>query len=107
MPLLNKTVKQYLDSSEGRLLFSLVREFLEYFGLQYTINVYDPETYCGKEYNYVGRNKLCEELGINTTEPLLGEILRNSINGAFNKSQKVHIKNKIIFFVKNEKKLET
>ncbi|XP_070165893.1 GRIP and coiled-coil domain-containing protein isoform X2 [Polyergus mexicanus] len=87
-PLLNKTVKQYLSNSEGKLLFSLVREFLEYFGLDYTISVYDPETYLGKEYNYVGRNKLCEELGIDSTEPLLGEILKNSINGAFNSSQK-------------------
>ncbi|XP_057338062.1 bromodomain-containing protein DDB_G0270170-like isoform X2 [Microplitis mediator] len=86
-PLLNKTVKQYLGNSEGKLLFSLVREFLEYFGLDYTISVYDPETYIGKEYNYMGRNKLCEKLGINSTEPLLGELLKNSINGAFNNSK--------------------
>lgn len=58
----------------------MVREFLEYFGLDYTISVYDPETYIGKEYNYAGRNKLCEELGINSSEPLLGEILKNNIN---------------------------
>ncbi|XP_029038974.1 uncharacterized protein LOC117607411 isoform X1 [Osmia lignaria lignaria] len=87
-PLLNKTVKQYLANSEGKLLFSLVREFLEYFGLDYTISVYDPETYFGKEYNYVGRNKLCEELGIESNEPLLGEILKNSMNSAFNNTQK-------------------
>ncbi|KAG7200924.1 hypothetical protein KM043_003285 [Ampulex compressa] len=87
-PLLNKTVKQYLANSEGKLLFSLVREFLEYFGLEYTISVYDPETYFGKEYHYVGRNKLCEELGIDSTEPLLGEILKNSINSAFINTQK-------------------
>ncbi|XP_014472120.1 PREDICTED: uncharacterized protein LOC106743097 [Dinoponera quadriceps] len=87
-PLLNKTVKQYLSNSEGKLLFCLVREFLEYFGLDCTISVYDPETYFGKEYNYVGRNKLCEELGIDSTEPLLGEILKNSINGAFNSTLK-------------------
>ncbi|XP_044599265.1 probable serine/threonine-protein kinase DDB_G0276461 isoform X1 [Cotesia glomerata] len=86
-PLLNKTVKQYLANSEGKLLFSLVREFLEYFGLDYTISVYDPETYIGKEYNYMGRNKLCEKLGINSTEPLLGELLKNSINGTFNNSK--------------------
>ncbi|XP_066602921.1 homeobox protein 3-like [Prorops nasuta] len=82
-PLLNKTVKQYLSNAKGKLLFSLVREFLEYFGLEYTISVFDPETYFGKEYNYVGRNKLSEALGINSNEPLLGEILKNSINGAF------------------------
>ncbi|CAK9814812.1 Centrosomal protein 43 [Anthophora quadrimaculata] len=87
-PLLNKTVKQYLANSEGKLLFSLVREFLEYFGLDYTISVYDPETYFGKEYNYSGRNKLCEELGIESNEPLLGEILKSSMNSAFNNTQK-------------------
>ncbi|XP_034942641.1 putative uncharacterized protein DDB_G0293878 [Chelonus insularis] len=86
-PLLNKTVKQYLAKSEGKLLFSLVREFLEYFGLDYTISVYDPETYIGKEYNYMGRKKLCEKLGINSTEPLLGELLKNSINRAFTNSK--------------------
>ena len=92
---MNKSVKEYLSSAEGKLLFSLVREFLEYFGLDYTISVYDPETYFGKEYNYVGRKKLCEELGINSKEPLLGEILKNSINSALNNRQKVfsdHIK---------------
>ncbi|XP_046737526.1 uncharacterized protein LOC124406113 isoform X2 [Diprion similis] len=87
-PLLNKTVKQYLANSEGRLLFSLVREFLEYFGLDYTISVYDPETYAGKEYNYAGRSKLCEELGIVSSEPLLGEILRNHARRSFNISEK-------------------
>lgn len=88
-PLLNKTVKQYLANSEGRLLFSLVREFLEYFGLDYTISVYDPETYSGKEYNYAGRNKLCEELGIVSSEPLLGEILRNHTRRTFKNLQQV------------------
>ncbi|XP_046602424.1 uncharacterized protein LOC107227747 isoform X1 [Neodiprion lecontei] len=87
-PLLNKTVKQYLANTEGRLLFSLVREFLEYFGLDYTISVYDPETYAGKEYNYAGRSKLCEELGIVSSEPLLGEILRTHARRSFNNSEK-------------------
>ncbi|XP_033224471.1 uncharacterized protein LOC117177707 isoform X2 [Belonocnema kinseyi] len=87
-PLLNKTVKQYLESSEGKLLFSLVREFLEYFELDYTISVYDPETHFGKEYNYVGRNKLCEELGISSTKPLLGEILKNHISSVLITPQK-------------------
>ncbi|XP_043273917.1 uncharacterized protein [Venturia canescens] len=87
-PLLNETVKQYLGNEDGKLLFSLVREFLEYFGLDYTISVYDSETYFGKEYNYPGRNKLSEQLGISTNEPLLGEILKSSINGAFNNTQK-------------------
>ncbi|OXU30095.1 hypothetical protein TSAR_004184 [Trichomalopsis sarcophagae] len=87
-PFLNKSIKQYLANSEGKLLFSLVREFLEYFGLDYTISVFEPETYFGKEYNYVGRKKLSEELGINSSEPLLGEILKNTINGALNNTQK-------------------
>ena len=82
-------MKQYLGNTDGKLLFSLVREFLEYFGLDYTISVYDSETYLGKEYNYGGRNKLCEKLGISSSEPLLGEILKSSMNGAFNNTQKV------------------
>ncbi|KAF7991856.1 hypothetical protein HCN44_010657 [Aphidius gifuensis] len=86
-PLLSKTVKQYLENTEGKLLFSLVREFLEYFGLDYTISVYDPETYIGKDYNYIGRNKLSEKLGINTTEPLLGELLKNTLNNIINNKE--------------------
>lgn len=82
-------MKQYLATSEGKLLFSLVREFLEYFGLDYTMSVYDPETYFGKEYNYEGRKKLCEDLGISSKEPLLGEILKNMTNSALNNTQKV------------------
>lgn len=70
-------------------MFSLVREFLEYFGLDYTISVYDPETYSGKEYNYAGRSKLSEELGIVSSEPLLGEILRNHAPRVFRDSQEV------------------
>lgn len=90
-------MKQYLGNPEGKLLFSLVREFLEYFGLDYTISVFDPETYFGKEYSYAGRKKLCEELGIKSGEPLLGEILKNTINGALNNSQKVIITDLLIY----------
>ncbi|XP_014216926.1 uncharacterized protein LOC106645548 [Copidosoma floridanum] len=88
-PFLNKSVKQYLSSSQGKILFSLVREFLEYFGLDYTMSVYDPETYCGKEYNYMGRQKLSEEFGIDSKEPLLGELLKNILNSALNHSHKL------------------
>ncbi|KOX80571.1 FGFR1 oncogene partner [Melipona quadrifasciata] len=92
-PLLNKTVKQYLANSEGKLLFSLVREFLEYFGLDYTISVYDPETYFGKEYNYVGRNKLCEELdkleSISQQSPQLP--INVTITDKKNKETSVHV----------------
>lgn len=86
---MNKKVKQCLENSEGKLLFSLVREFLEYFGLEYTAAVFDPETCSGKDYTYEGREKLCRDLGLNTKEPLLGEILKNTINSALDNSQKV------------------
>ena len=67
----------------------MVREFLEYFNLDYTLSVFDPETYFGKEYNYAGRQNLSEKLGIHSKEPLLGEILKNTINSALNVSEKV------------------
>ena len=72
-----------------------MREFLEYFGLNYTVSVFDPETYFGKDYNYKGRHKLSEELGINSKEPLLGEILKKTINSALN--EKVFIYSKYLF----------
>ncbi|KAL7300470.1 hypothetical protein TKK_0006821 [Trichogramma kaykai] len=87
-PLLNKPVRQYLSKPEGKVLFALVREFLEYFGLDYTLSIFDTETYLGKEYDYNGRKQLGEDLGISTSEPLLGEILKNTINAAVNNIEK-------------------
>ncbi|XP_068918356.1 centrosomal protein 43-like [Tenebrio molitor] len=67
-PLLNKKIKSYLEVPEGQLMFCLVREFLEYFDLDFTVSVYEPESYMGSFYKYEGRQKIIEDLGLKSTE---------------------------------------
>jgi FGFR1 oncogene partner len=59
---INKHLKEFLSSSEGLLVACLVREFLEFFQLDFTLSVFDPETAQGKYYNYGGRSKLMKDL---------------------------------------------
>lgn len=46
------------------MITCLVREFLEYFGFDYTLSVFDPETGQGKEFIYPGRAKLANQIGL-------------------------------------------
>jgi hypothetical protein len=58
------------------------REFLEFFSLDFTLSVFDPETNIGKDFAYWGRDKLIEALGltelVDTRTPLLSEVMRPS-----------------------------
>ena len=60
----------------------LYREFLEFFDLDFTLAVFDPETNIGKDFRYRGRSKLIDALGltelVDTKLPLLNEIMRLS-----------------------------
>jgi len=57
-------LKEFLSSDEGSLIACLVREFLEFFQLDFTLSVFDPETVQGKYYKYGGRSKLMKDLHI-------------------------------------------
>ena len=46
--LVNTKLTNYLNTTNGRLVASLVREFLEFFNLDYTLAVFDPETNIGQ-----------------------------------------------------------
>lgn len=59
---INRHLKEFLSSNEGSLVACLVREFLEFFQLDFTLSVFDPETAQGKYYNYGGRSKLIKDL---------------------------------------------
>ncbi|KAK7792518.1 hypothetical protein R5R35_009926 [Gryllus longicercus] len=86
----NKTFKNFIKTSEGMLLTQLVREFLEFFELDFTLSVFDPETSYGKDYEYVGRNTLLKELKMKNVNgssgPLLAQILK--IAGSQNEPDK-------------------
>ncbi|XP_046392470.1 centrosomal protein 43-like [Ischnura elegans] len=77
-PFLNQPLRDFLSTSEGELVSCLVREFLEYFHLDYTLSVFDQETYHEKEYHYMGREKLCQDLKIRSDAngPLLADVLQ-------------------------------
>jgi len=78
----NQALTNFLSSTSGRLIFCLVREFLEFFELDFTLSVFDPETKIGKDLRYRGRSKLIDSLGltelVDKNSPLLSEIMRLS-----------------------------
>ena len=58
------------------------REFLEFFELDFALAVFDPETNLGKDFQYRGRDKLIDALGltelVDPSLPLLSEVMRLS-----------------------------
>ncbi|XP_048392173.1 FGFR1 oncogene partner isoform X2 [Stegostoma tigrinum] len=80
-PLVNESLKKFLNTEDGRLVAGLVVEFLQFFNLDFTLAVFRPETntFTGLD----GRDNLARELGIHEREelkgvPLLLEVIRNS-----------------------------
>lgn len=80
--LVNNKLTDFLSTTNGRLVASLVREFLVFFDLDFTLAVFDPETNIDNHLKYRGREKLTDALGLteltDTKSPLLSEILRLS-----------------------------
>ena len=58
------------------------REFLQFFDLDFSLAVFDPETNIGRDVQYRERSKLCTALGLteltDPEAPLLSEIMRLS-----------------------------
>ncbi|CAH0546103.1 unnamed protein product [Brassicogethes aeneus] len=77
-PMLNTKVKNYLESSEGQVMFCIVKEFLDFFNLFYTLSVYEPESYLGTAYKYNGRQKVLKDLGLDekSTLPILLQLVK-------------------------------
>ncbi|XP_017786303.1 PREDICTED: FGFR1 oncogene partner-like [Nicrophorus vespilloides] len=79
-PLMNNKIQQKLETPVGKLMFKVVREFLEFLDLDYTISVYDSESYMGKEYDYEGRSDLLKDLNLDANEsvPVLYELIKQA-----------------------------
>ncbi|XP_066467468.1 centrosomal protein 43 isoform X1 [Tiliqua scincoides] len=78
-PLINESLKKFLNTKDGRLVAGLVAEFLQFFNLDFTLAVFQPEssTLNGLE----ARENLAQDLGIIEAEatvdgPLLLEVVR-------------------------------
>jgi len=80
--LANPPLAAFLSTTSGRLIGSLVREFLQFFNLDFSLAVFDPETNLGKDFKYREREHLVEALGLTELmdhkAPLLTEIMRLS-----------------------------
>lgn len=79
----------------GRLLVALVREFLEWSGMEFTIKVFAPEM--GPEADYKGRMELCRQLGVASDvvsdSPLLLSVLKQFQSGVESGISPVHLTN--------------
>nr|XP_057927718.1 FGFR1 oncogene partner isoform X3 [Doryrhamphus excisus] len=78
-PLVNDNLKKCLNTKDGRLVASLIVDFLQVFHLDFSLAVFQPEinTLSGLD----SRQLLCSELGLpeaelNTNSPLLLELVR-------------------------------
>lgn len=90
----NEELSAFIQIPGGILILNLVREFLEYFGLDFTLSVFDPETKYGKEYDGITRDKLIKELNISECRkkgPLLYEVIAKFLND-FKEESKTNLK---------------
>lgn len=79
--MLNPKIKAYTETVEGKAMFSIVREFLEFFDLCFTMSVYEPESYMGTSYKYDGKLAIMKDLGLshldeNSEGPLLLQLIQ-------------------------------
>lgn len=78
-PLVNESLRKFLTTKDGRLVASLVAEFLQFFNLDFTLAVFQPEA--STLHGLDGRENLARDLGIIEAEgtvggPLLLEVIR-------------------------------
>ncbi|ELU00227.1 hypothetical protein CAPTEDRAFT_151396 [Capitella teleta] len=78
-PFVNPEVTKFLNTKDGRQMSLLVREFLEFFNLDFSLSVFDPETSAGSHYD--GRENLARDFDIiesaeTRKAPLLAEVLK-------------------------------
>ncbi|XP_069090624.1 centrosomal protein 43 isoform X2 [Pleurodeles waltl] len=78
-PLVNESLKTFLNTKDGRLVSSLVTEYLQFFNLDFTLAVFQPETNTLNDTQ--DRQNLARDLGIVEGEaargaPLLLELVK-------------------------------
>ncbi|XP_033739398.1 FGFR1 oncogene partner-like isoform X3 [Pecten maximus] len=83
-PFSNPDLKKYLNTKEGRTAAALVREFLEFFNLEFTLAVFDPEAGIGQANE--SRASLARELNLVDSDgppraPLFTEVVRQAQGG--------------------------
>lgn len=74
----NDELSQFVKIPIGPLVLNLIREFLEFFELDFTLSVFDPESKYDNEYCSLSREKMISQLKItdcNISNPLLFEVV--------------------------------
>ncbi|GFQ95284.1 FGFR1 oncogene partner [Trichonephila clavata] len=81
IPLFNKSFDEFIGTSDGKLAVSIVREFLEYFNLNFTLSVFDPEIACTAPC--LNRSEICNKLNFKNSEidgPLISALLKTKLS---------------------------
>ncbi|CAH2251140.1 FGFR1 oncogene partner L homeolog isoform X3 [Pelobates cultripes] len=78
-PLVNENLKRFLNTRDGRLVASVFTEFLQFFNLDFTLAVFQPEACLGNIMDE--RSQLAKDLGIIESEgikngPLILELVK-------------------------------
>lgn len=79
IPLFNKKFDDFVNTSEGKLVISLVRELLHYFNLNFTLSVFDPEIAAPSPC--FSRSEICDQMNLNSAEidgPLILALLKEN-----------------------------
>ncbi|GFU12906.1 FGFR1 oncogene partner [Nephila pilipes] len=80
IPLFNKSFDDFISTNDGKLAVSIVREFLEYFNLNFSLSVFDPEIACSSPC--LNRSELCNKLNLKDPEvdgPLISVLLKTKL----------------------------
>lgn len=77
-PFANHDLKKFLSTKEGKAVAGLIKEFLEFFQLEYTLAVFEPEA--GVTIPSESRDTLAKELNVTDVQkssvPLIAELLQ-------------------------------
>jgi hypothetical protein len=57
-------VQEYLSSFEGQVVASLVKDFLDFYGLGYADGFFQPMSSCGVDFFTSSREELEKQLGL-------------------------------------------
>lgn len=60
--MVNRAVEQLVSTRDGVLAVSLISEFLAFYKMQFSLSVFEPETFCDSHYKVAPRAELAEQV---------------------------------------------
>lgn len=80
VPLFNQKFDDFVSTYEGKIIISLIREFLDYYSLHFTLSIFEPEV--ASPTPFVSRSELFDQLNIKSSEndaPILVTLLKDAV----------------------------